>query len=1145
MAHAALVYLMSLLDTELIQFSFRVLEIEEEKATVFLLRADEVVSKLSEFKNLRDVPDSYMMQLRKGSEPLSLPISEDFINAARSPKVLLDSRPIMKRIPNILDQLYHGYFDASMVMYGLDEEVVSHPAPILIQQQDLLNDLLSANEQFLRIIDFFNRLIQKAEAPYSVASSLLKKLKVTNLHEVNHIKIAAEKAAESIEDMLTVVRNHLFEKEDFTEDSSFHDLVEHIGHTLEGAYDSLKGLNRFMVVGSVQGHLRFLNQIFEPCCAPSEPVRFQDADLLTDLDEDVRHMIQELTKQSHGLTILQVSEMGCIGKPTLAEKVFRHETVVRHFECLARIGSVSTIDQVLSHLLYSIAPTCGGTHHDKNKEDKGKLLCKSLEGKKYLIVLHGLQNLEIWEAIQKYFPDDKVGSRIIVSSVLNPGSSQRSTPVNEDIVVSLDEDTSKIIDQLSRPPSRLSIVTITGMGGIGKSTLAKKVFHHPAIVHHFHSTAWISTVSSIDQVLFHLLQINAPSRRFQALTIEDKGLLLYRSLKGRRYLIVVDGLWNFEVWDAAQRYLPDDNVGSRILITTRVMEFIPSNSIPTNPPHCMEPLDKHQSWELLEKLVFGQESCPEELKAVGKEIAERCGGLPLAIVVIAGILDGIPRSFFSWLSIRIAVTSAVSADAKQCLDILALSYTLLPDYLRACFLYMGVFPANHQIEVEKLLNLWVANGFLNSNSSKLEAEKYLNGLIDRNLVQAGKRSFNGKLKTCFIHDLVRRLCLRQAEKENFMQVVESNAIANDLEKQKHLVFNLEDLDDFQLLPPLPNLHSFIWPNLGSDFTPGMILLQLSAFKRLRVLDMYFVPFDSFPSALLNLVSLRYLALNVTYELDASISQLLKLQTLLVYGPWVSGKGDGTPPTLYLEFWKMPWLRNVYVKVPSYLTYPYPLRPLLDGVQGPSNLQSLSKIAFSSCTKEVFLLMANLKKLGVSETEEDFKNDELTKCFQNLSLLTELETLNCSLYKGNREARILDWNALPISLKKLTLDGSHLSWDEMTSLALLPRLESLKLKNYAFQGSNWVVTEEEVFGSLKHLLIDNTDLANWEVETTDNFPRLQRLVLRSCEFLEMIPCGELSVLEEIELHHCSESAKNSAGEFEEQYGGPKVVTGSYW
>ncbi|CAI9096111.1 OLC1v1032188C1 [Oldenlandia corymbosa var. corymbosa] len=712
--------------------------------------------------------------MREGLEPIPVPNSEHLINAARSPKVLLDSRPIMIKIPGILNKVAETNSCLKAFVVKLHGEVTSHPAPTLTQQRELLNALLPANEEFKRIIDFFNPRVKKAEAPYSMAGSLLETIEGTNNDKVG-IKVAAEQAADSIEDMLIVIGKYLFERESFMEDSSFQDLSS---------------------------------------------VAKLDAALLYDLDED---------------------------------------------------------------------------------------------------------NLEICVAIQKYFPDDGVGSRIIVSSVLNPGSSERSSPENEDIVVSLEEDISKIIDELTRPPTRLSIVTITGMGGI-----------------------------AIDQVLSHLLQIMSQScDGIQAESIEDKAQLLYRSLKGRKYLIVVDGLWNFEHWDAVLRYLRDDNLGSRILITTRVMEFPASINIAKNPPHCMEPLDKHQSWELLEKLVFGQEGRPEELNGVGKEIAER------------------------W----------VSADADYFLDIVVLSYNHLPSHLKACFIYMGAFPANRLIVVEKLLNLWIANGFLNSNSSKPEAENYLKGLIDRNLLRAGKRSLDGKVKTCLIHDPLRQVCLREAQKENFMQVIESNAIANGLEKQQHLVFNLEDLDDFQLLPPLPNLHSFRWPNFGSDFNLGMILLQLPDFKRLGVLDMYFVPFDTFPSALLNLVNLRGLALNVTYELDTSICQLLKLQTVLIYGPWVSG----TPPTLYVEFWKMPWLRNVYVEVPSCLTYPYPLQPILDGVLGPCNLQSLSKIAFSSCTKEVILLMVNLKQLGVSETEEDFKNGELTKCFHNLSLLTELET----------------------------------------------------------------------------------------------------------------------------------------------------------
>ncbi|CAI9105997.1 OLC1v1005045C1 [Oldenlandia corymbosa var. corymbosa] len=612
----------------------------------------------------------------------------------------------------------------------------------------------------------------------------------------------------------------------------------------------------------------------------------------------------------------------------------------------------------------------------------------------------------------------------------------------------------------------------------------------------------------------------------------------------RKYLIVFDGLWDFESWKYILSFLPNDEVGSRILITSRAMMELPTSTgthIPYN-HHCfrMSILNENQSWELLERKLFGKQSCPVELVEVGKQIARQCGGLPLAIVLIVGTIlnNPNPESQDSWLCVMDDITSIVFANPESCLDIIGLSYKYLPPHLKACFLLMGgAFPAQCEIDVEKLSNLWRAEGFLDAVHNLPEI--ILKELMHRSLVSVGRISFVGKIKTCTLHDLVRQLCLREAQKENFLHVIEGNANgvgnAPALENQHHLIFNIEHCDNcIQMLPPLPHLQSFIWLSLGSGFIPGMVGLILSGFKWLRVLDIYFLPFDTFPRQILNLVNLRYLALNVTYVLDKSVSKLHKLETLLVYGPWSHSGNEGTP-TLFLDISKMRCLLHVYTWVPS----------ILRGNDFQAlhlNLTDLSKITLHSSWL-LFGCSPNLKKLGVFETNEDYRTGRVLRCFSDRGFqrLNQLDSLKCSFYKGKTEARSLNLSALPATLKKLTLTGSCLSWDQMKLLAGLPNLETLKLKNEAFIGPEWVQTDE-VFPPLKQLLIDNAVLMMWQTGNDDeHFPRLERLVLSYCKFLQEIPLGsgQFSALGSIELHHCCESVEKSAREYEEYYGSPSI------
>ncbi|MCD7448060.1 hypothetical protein HAX54_037762 [Datura stramonium] len=137
-----------------------------------------------------------------------------------------------------------------------------------------------------------------------------------------------------------------------------------------------------------------------------------------------------------------------------------------------------------------------------------------------------------------------------------------------DATVGLDDDLTMIIERLTGPPSALDIVTISGMGGIGKTTLATQAYDHLAI--------------SDDQL----------------------AVLLKRKLKFRRYLVVVDDIWSMDTWDIMTRIFPDDNNGSRILLTTRQKE-VAMYANPDSPPHEMNLLTLYESWKLLRDKVFG------------------------------------------------------------------------------------------------------------------------------------------------------------------------------------------------------------------------------------------------------------------------------------------------------------------------------------------------------------------------------------------------------------------------------------------------------------------------------------------------------------------------------------------------------------
>ncbi|PHU13679.1 hypothetical protein BC332_14884 [Capsicum chinense] len=124
-----------------------------------------------------------------------------------------------------------------------------------------------------------------------------------------------------------------------------------------------------------------------------------------------------------------------------------------------------------------------------------------------------------------------------------------------------------------------------------------------------------------------------------------------KKLYGKRYLIVLDDVWDIDTWDELTRPFPKVVNGSRIIFKTRQKEVAFHGKCNTDPLN-LRLLSSEESWELLEKRAFGKESCPEEILDVGKEIALNCKGLPLVVDLIAGVIVGREKTKSVWLEVR-------------------------------------------------------------------------------------------------------------------------------------------------------------------------------------------------------------------------------------------------------------------------------------------------------------------------------------------------------------------------------------------------------------------------------------------------------------------------------------------------------------
>ncbi|KAL2532576.1 putative disease resistance protein [Abeliophyllum distichum] len=613
-----------------------------------------------------------------------------------------------------------------------------------------------------------------------------------------------------------------------------------------------------------------------------------------------------------------------------------------------------------------------------------------------------------------------IGRLEVVESPREVSSQAKIIPMVDEIIVGFEDERIQIASQLVGGPDYLQIISIIGMPGLGKTTIAKKLYNDSSVVYHFDKRSWcvVSQTYQRRKQLIDILSSITDLSRDTILNMDNESLAenLYKNLKGRRYLIIMDDIWNKEAWDDLKRCFPNDRNGSRILFTTRLKDVAlqtSSDGIINELPF----LSVDECWDLLQMKVFHRERCPTKLLDIGKQIATNCQGLPLAVVVIAAVLANMETKESLWQEVSSSLSSYIFENPNK--NILDLSYKHLPIHLKPCFLYFGAFEEGRDIPVRKLLSLWIAEGFIQKKEYKsLEevAEEYLMDLINRSLVQVSKRRSDSGVKACTIHDLIHDMCLRIAKEENFLKVIKDPLF---------IIPSLKLLRVLELLTPYAIKSHLV---MGIEFLVHLRYLAIpwlpSSIGRLESLEFILLGrADAIPPILLSMPKLRHLHVGtlVNFSKNFQSSQMNSLQTLSF---------------VHIVHLKDEEILRCFPNLRSLkCTYNQSWSRCLD-LSFLTQLESL-RLVFSGSSKLIKLPM-NIKKLTLSKIRLPFEKMSLIGTLPNLEILK----LECDAFEGG------SWNTKDDEFQKLKflkLERLKLAqWN--ASSCHFPRLERLVLQN---------------------------------------------------------------------------------------------------